>query len=286
MAHVTPYCVAWRLQGQGVSPRAIAHTLNVHHATVYRWLAGIRLRGLRDYERWMRTCKRRRRRRRIDPRTIPFLVAYRRQHEWCGEKLVWWLREVHGIRVSKSTVYRILGEHFHLRSKWVKQHLRGPLPRASAPRHVLQADTVDLGGLFALFVVDTFTREAVTLPLRSLESKEVAGSVAALQGRFGTVELLQVDNGPEFHGKFPAAVQGFAHRLRYIRPGVKEENAFVESFQRSLRRHAVGWHRWRREEYDQLAKTLQRFCRVYNHETPHLSLNLTTPAAYALSHLT
>lgn len=286
MAHVTPYCVAWRLQGQGVSPRAIARTLGVHHATVYRWLIGIRLRGLRGYERWQRTCKRRRRHRRIDPRTVPLLLALRREREWCGEKLVWYLREVHGITVSKATVYRILGEHFQLRSKWVKQRLRGPLPKATCPRHVLQADTVDLGGLFVLSVIDTFTREAVALPLRSLESKEVAGWIPHLSSSFGPVELLQVDNGPEFHGRFPAAVTTFAYRLRYIRPGVKEENAFVESFQRSLRRHAVGWHRWRGEEYPQLVERLQQFCHRYNHETPHLSLNLTTPAAYALSHLT
>lgn len=64
----------------------------------------------------------------------------------CGEKIIFWLKN-EGIHLSRSTAYCILNKHLQLRSKGRRNRVRGPLPRAKAPRQVIQMDTVDFGEL-------------------------------------------------------------------------------------------------------------------------------------------
>lgn len=285
MAHATPYAVAWRLYQAHVPVGDIAHSLSVHRATVYRWLKEIRFRGLRLYERWMRTCMTRKRQLRLDPRIRDLVLGFRRKIAWCGQKIQWWLRRTHNLVVSVATIYRILGTTYQLRSKWQRRQVRGPVPRATRPREVLQMDTIDLGGLHVLTVVDIYTREALALPLRSLHAQSVADWLPTLRRHFGPITTLQTDNGKEFMGQFRAKLQTWARHYRTIHPGRKEENGYVESFNRTVRSYGVGWRTWQPSEYRHLADTLQEFCRFYNEETPHLSLNLQTPQQFALSHL-
>ncbi len=285
MYHPSPYQAARKLNEQGVSVDVIAETLGVHRATVFRWLKGIRLKGIMGFEAHMRSARKRRRRRRIHPLAPALIRETYDRHRCCGEKLVHRLQAEHGITVSKATVYRILGETYRLRSPWKHQQRRGPVPRATKARMVIQVDTVDLGNLFVLTAVDTFTREAVAVPLRSLKAREVARHVRTLRKFFGPVETLQTDNGKEFRGAFEQTVRTWCGRHRRIHPSRWQENAFVESFHRTLRRHAVGWHAWDSGEFGDLADTLQQFTSRYN-GYPHLSLNLASPAEFAKSHLT
>ncbi len=264
MAQSTPYAVAWRLQSAGVRVEDIATSLGVNRATVFRWLHGIRLRGLRAYERWRRECMQRRRAPKIDPRTKALLVTKRRTEAWCGQKLQWWLCVEHGIRVSVATIYRLLKTVFTLHWSGKRNQVRGPVPRATRPREVVQMDTVNLGNLYVLSVVDTYTREALVLPLRDLSSKAVAAWLPRLKGRFGPVAVLQTDNGSEFKSTFQAKVRTWAQTHRRIHPGVKEENGFVESFHRNLRQYGVGYHTWRPRQFQELVQTLQVFTEYYN----------------------
>lgn len=261
-------------------------TLGIHRATVFRWLSGIRLKGLRGFERHMRSCHAHLRRRRTHQLLPALVVECRNQYGFCGAKIVWWLREEHGLTVSESTVYRILRQHFRLRSKWKKNQLRGPVPKAAEPGQVIQVDTVNLGSLFVLTAIDTFTRQALALPLRSLATAETVRSVPVLCRFFGPVEVLQTDNGGEFKGAFARATRSWAETHRYARPGTPNEQGFVESFNRTLRKHGIGWQRWEPGQFGELAELLERFCHRYNHRIPHLSLGLLSPVQFAQSHLT
>lgn len=283
MVQSSVYAMAWRLHESGVGTEEIAQGLGVHRATLYRWFRYIRDYGIRAFERWMKSCKTRKRRLRIDPR-IPALVRdFRRSCDWCGEKIRWWLKETHGLVASVATIYRILGEEFKLSSPWKKREVRGGPPKAERPRHVLQMDLVHLGlnGLSVLTVVDTWTREAIALPLKDREAKSVAVYLPTLKQHFGPIEILQTDNGSEFKGIFLKRVAKWATNHRTIHPGAKEENGFIESFNRTVRDYGVGRRTWQLSEYRKLTETLKDFCRRYNEETPHLSLNLQTPAQFA-----
>ena len=52
---------------------------------------------------------------------------------------------------------------------------------------------------------------------------------------FGSCEVLQTDGGKEFMDGFEEQVGCYAQRHRVARPYRKNEQAFVESFHRTLR---------------------------------------------------
>ncbi len=287
MNSVSHYELAWELYNANVPITLIAKKIKKHRSTIHRWISRIKLVGIRQFIREQRNAKKRMRKKRLDLRLEPLVVEIRRDKEWCGEKIIWFLDKVYQIKASLSSVYRILRKHFILRSKWKKNQKRGPVPTAQRPRQVLQADTIDLGELFVLTVIDIYTREGLALPLTSLKAYETARALKDVIAYFGEVDILQTDNGSELKREFAKLTKTFTKRHRRIRPYQKDENAYVESFNRTVRKQAVGWGQYRLKDLKYLTETLNKFNYEYNHETPHLSLNLEIPYEYALkvSHL-
>ena len=202
----------------------------------------------------------------------------------CGEKIKYWLKKLHNIVVSVSTIYRILAKKYKLRSKWKKNEARGPVPKATKPREVIQVDTVDLGGLFAFTSVDIFTREAWVIIRPTLEAKDGARALKNQMSFFGVTDLIQRDGGPEFKHEWYKEAEQHANRIRTSRPYKKNEQAYIESFNRSLRKECVGWKKYKKRDLKTLQAKVDSFLHYYNHERPHLSLNLHPPKEY-LSHL-
>lgn len=286
MGSITYPEYAWNLYQAGVAVEEIAEKLSVHRATIFRWCRKIKLYGIREFLRRYKVAKKRKRAIRIDPRVEPLLLARRREKDECGQKLRYWLRKVHGILVSVATIYRILAKHFKLRSKWKKWTRRPALPRATRPREVIQVDTVDLGELFAQTAIDTFTREVMVTILPSCNSLDAASALRSAMEYFYTSEWIQTDNGPEYKGHFRPAAREFCQHLRQITPYQKDENAFIESFNRTLRKECVGWRHYKKSEQHQLQEYVNSFLAEYHNERPHLGLNLLTPLEFKKSHLT
>lgn len=148
METVTQIQVAWELKRAGHSADEIAHQLGRHRATVYRWLKGIRQRGIRGYVRYFKQCKRGHRQRKTHGAVVQRVLSLRRTfRECCGEKIVYLLAQ-EGIQLSLSTVYRILKRHLVLRKK--RASFKGtPVQQASQPRQVIQVDSLELGAVYA-----------------------------------------------------------------------------------------------------------------------------------------
>ena len=83
-----------------------------------------------------------------------------REHDCCGQKITYFLEREHGVQLSVTKIYQVLNEKYVIRSKWKKNKVRSEVPVATAPRQVIQMDSVDFGGLFAFTAVDIFSREA------------------------------------------------------------------------------------------------------------------------------
>lgn len=278
--------LAWELHQAGVHVDEISIKVNRHRATVYRWFKGIRQSGIRDYLRQYQRAKKGRRQKRKTHGYIKALVYEIREghHHCCGEKIKYWLKKLHDVVVSVSTIYRILGEKYQLRSKWKKNEARGPVPKADKPREVVQVDTVDLGQLFAYTSVDIFTREAWVVIRPTLEAQDGASALEDQMNFFGTVDLIQRDGGSEFKHEWQEEAKKHAGRIRTSRPYKKNEQAYIESFNRSLRKECVGWKKYKKRELKALQAKVDNFLHYYNYERPHLSLNLLPPKEH-LSHL-
>ena len=284
MDTVTQIQVAWELKKAGHSATEIGEQLGKHRATIYRWLKGIRQRGIKGYVGYYKACKKGRRVRKTHGYVVQRVLSLRREYrQCCGEKIVYLLAQ-EGIHISRSTVYRILKRHLTLR----KHHRQGkgaPIQRATGPRQVVQVDTVDLGEVYAYTAIDTFTREAAVVMRPSLQATDGRAALARLMPYFGRVQVLQTDGGSEFKAECAEGMHQWAARHRIARAYKKNEQAFIEAFNGTLRREEFGHETFRAGQLAEAQQAADDFLEYYHHRRPHLSLEMMTPAQFAESHL-
>lgn len=285
MNNISVYEMAWGLFSARVKPEEIGKSVGKDRSTIYRWLKGIKYRGIRRFVAEKKTAKRSRKRKSLDTLTVVRIKAIRDQYGWCGEKIAFWLEEKYGKKVAVKSIYRVLARYYNLRSKWKKNKYRGKPPKAEKPRDVIQADTVDLGELFAYTAVDLCSREASVVIGDSLESQESASLLPDWIKPFGAVSIWQSDEGSEFKDKFAKAVKYYSQRHRYSRPGKKNDQAYIESFNRTFRKQCVGWRKYKRKDKPMVEEMVKKFLILYNTIQPHLGINLRTPREEYLSHL-
>jgi transposase InsO family protein len=277
---------AWELHKAGLSVEEISAKIGKHRSTIFRWFAGIRLKGIRKFLKdYQRAKTGRRQKRKTDPITKARVYAIREEfRQCCGEKIQYWLIHRHGQRVALSTIYRILNQKYILRKKYGRNIPRGPVPKASKPREVIQTDTVDFGQLFAFTAIDTFTREAWVVIADELTAKAGQQALKEHFTYFNFTEILQRDGGPEFKAEWGEEAKHFCNRIRTARPYKKNEQAFIEVFNRSLRKECLGWTKYRKSDLEMVKAKVLDFLDYYNNVRPHLSLSLQAPKVY-LSHL-
>ena len=64
-------------------------------------------------------------------------------------------------------------------------------------------------------------------------------------------------------------------------PYLENEQAFVESFPRTLRKECLGRCSYELSEREELQKEVQEYLGYYHYERPHLALDMQTPLAPA-----
>ena len=116
---ITKIKICWSLYCNGISPEAIPAQLGINRATVYSWLEGIKLKGIKKFIRDYKQAKKgRRKTNKTDPITKLRVYQIRQDnHNCCGEKIKYFLKLNYNQIISISTIYRILGEKYQLRSK-------------------------------------------------------------------------------------------------------------------------------------------------------------------------
>ena len=284
MDTVTQIQVAWELKKAGRTTDQIAEQLGKHRATVYRWFTGIRRRGIRGYLTYFKAAKKGRRIRKTHGYVEQRVLSLRREYrECCGDKLVYLLAQ-EGISLSRSTVYRLLNKHLTLR-KHHRQPQGGPVQQASGPRQVIQLDTLDLGALYAYTAIDTFTREAQLVIRPSLQAEDGRAALERIMALFGRCRVLQTDGGSEFKAECAQAMQRYADQHRIARAYKKNEQAFIEAFNGTLRREEFGHTPFQPSDLALAQQRADAFLEYYHFKRPHMALNMLTPAKFAESHL-
>ena len=275
--------VCYHLWKNGISPEKIPRQMKVGRATIYRWIAGMKKKGITAFIRDFRGAKKNKRRRtETDPITKRLVWKIREERrKCCGEKVRYFLKKEHGITLSVTTIYRILGEKWQLRSKWKKNVKRGVVLKGTKPREALQIDTVDLGELYAFTTIDTFTKEARVTLDTSLTAKAGERALQRQLASFGPVERVQRDGGPEFKRECERFLRNTVQVLRTARPYKKNEQTFIERFNGILRKECVGYAKYKQSDLPFLQSEINQFLHYYHTERPHLSLGMLTPQEFA-----
>jgi len=285
---LTKIKICWSLYENGISQEKIPEQIGVHRATIYRWIKGIKLKGILKFIRDFKEAKKGRRRpSKTDAITKARIYKIRDDnYNCCGEKIQYFLKENYGQKVSVSTIYRILNQKYQLTSKWKKYCKRGHVKKGENPRESIQTDTVDLGNIFAFNAIDTFTKEVAVILKLVLDAKAGREALQEHLQFFKTIGHIPRDVRPEFKDEW----QTFAHEhigsIRTAKPYKKNEQAFIERFNGILRKECVGYTKYQVADLPKLQQHINEYLDYYHNKRPHLSLNMQTPKQFAMSHLT
>lgn len=281
MNQITKISLAWELFEQQVPQSHIAQKLLIHRETVGLWIKGIQSNpaGLSGFiDKYLQSKKGERAKRKVDGLLIEKICHLREENrDCCGQKIKKYLKNEHGIELSVATIYKILSQRYVLRSKWKKNQVRGLVPQASKPREVVQMDSLNLGWVFAFTGIDIFTKEVIVNLYPALSSLEGLRFLNHAIIKFQHANFLQTDGGSEFKDHFRKNVFRFADRFRIARPYRKNEQSYIESFNRSLRKECLGWGKYYPKDIPVLEKELEQYLDYYHNKRAHLSLNLKTP---------
>lgn len=279
----TKISLAWELFGQHVPKGHIAEQLQVNRETVRIWIRSIAQhpKGLLGFlEDYSNAKKGQRAKRKVDGLLKARIYRLREDNrQCCGQKIQEYLFDEFGLYVSVPTIYTILAQKYKLRSKWKKNQKRGTPGKATKPREVIQMDTVHFGTVFAFTAVDTFAKDVSVRLYPTLTSTDGKDFLThSFENRFHHVELLQTDGGPEFKGEFKQEVFHYANRFRVARPYKKNEQSFIESFNRTLRKECLGWGNFNPRQIPSLEKELTEYLDYYHNKRLHMGLQMRTPS--------
>lgn len=279
--NATKITLAWELYEAGMPKRHIAERLDLHWETVGIWIRGIKENGLLGFlDLYTNAKKGPRPKRQVDPILKRWVWEIReREADCCGQKIRYFLDKEHHLKLSVPKIYEILAEKYKIKSKWKKNQTRGPIPRASKPREVIQMDTMDFGEVFAFTGIDIFSKEADVIMRPSLTARDgLIFLETCMARRFNNhSDLIQTDGGPEFKDEFKLNIYRFTDRHRIARPYRKNEQSYIESFNRSLRKECLGWIKYRLNQVDELNQIVLNYLERYHYHRPHISLGMKPP---------
>ena len=130
--------------------------------------------------------------------------------------------------------------------------------------------------------VDVFSREGLAIEVgQRLKAEHVVEVLNRLARQRGAPRYLFADNGSEFTGHL---VDLWAYRCKvrtdFSRPGKPTDNAFIETFNGSLRDECLNLHWF--ETMAEAKGMIEAWQRDYNESRPHMGLGHRTPQEYRL----
>jgi len=268
---LTKISLAWELFECGVPKAHIAMQLAVQRETVHLWVKGIQEYGHLEFlERYTKAKRVPRPGKQVDPILKRWVWEIReREVDCCGQKIQYFLGLEHNTKISVPKIYEILKEKYVVKSKWKKNQKRGHVPEAHKAREVIQMDTVDFSGVFAFTAVDIYSREVDVLLRPSLTSADgVIFLDTAMKRRFNShSDLIQSDGGSEFKDKFREKVYQYTSRFRVAAPYKKNEQSYIESFNRTVRKECLGWSKYAPTQIPYLTQVVETFLESYHYHT-------------------
>jgi putative transposase len=212
-----------------------------------------------------------------------------KRRRW-GYRMLHVLLEREGHVVNHKRIYRLYREEgLQIRRRRKRKRSARPRRVMSVPETANERWSMDFvhdelasGRRLRCFtVVDDFTRESVAIDVRhSIPSERVAAVLDRVGELRGFPGSIVCDNGPEFTSR---TLDQWAYdrgiELSFIRPGKPVENAFIESFNGTLREECLNEHWFL--SLREAQREIEEWRIDYNEVRPHSSLGNLTPAQFA-----
>lgn len=198
-----------------------------------------------------------------------------------------YLRNVQGYGWNHKRVYRIYCEQaLNLRIKPRKRLKRDKPDALVVPEAANQvwsmdfmADRLEDGRAFRLLnVLDDFNREGLGIEVDfSLPAERVVRALNRIIEWRGKPKAIRVDNGPEY---ISVTLMTWAEKhgvaLQHIQPGKPQQNAYVERYNRTVRREWLGQFIF--ETITEVQDYATDWLWTYNNDRPNMGIGGITPA--------
>jgi len=222
----------------------------------------------------------------VSPQVVATVLSVRAQLKRCAEVVWYHLVYREGIRISLSSVRRILKRAGVAAGR--KKRVRPDNPRrpqVTTPGELVETDTIHhvdpTSGrrLYYYTVIDLFTRMTHVTVAMNLGPRLAARAVLEAQEAWSVpISMVQADNGPEYQRYFEQVMRTHGIATRHTRLHRPNDNAHIERFNRTIQTECIG-HYWNRSVPLQSQRaTLTAYLDYYNTQRVHLGLQLRTPS--------
>jgi transposase len=204
----------------------------------------------------------------------------RKETGFCHQKIKIVLEQEHGLKLSLSTIYRILKKSGYIKIKKRYQRKKRQIPYIFRPKEagkLIQLDTKQLKGKYQYTFVDCATRYPVAYLTKTISMKRSIEVLKEAIKEFPFKALvIQTDNGPEFQSEFVnyCHKSGLSHR--YIRIRKAQDNSIVERLHRTIDEEFY-FGRNLNITLEDLNSQLQKYLVWHRTKRIHLGLNGLTP---------
>ena len=219
---------------------------------------------------------------------VQLVLDVRDQLKRCAEVVWYHINQVMCIRISLSSVRRILKRHG--RMKKPKNHknrrYKGiPRPQVLAPGDLVEIDTIHLFNpiskqkRYVYTVIDLYTRMAYARVYKELKPINSLNTILEAEQYFGfKFKMVQSDNGLEFARYFETRLESRGIKIRHTRLGRPNDNAHIERFNRTLQEECTGNYYLESESLKKMDDKILSYIDFYNYHRIHLSISYRTPA--------
>ncbi len=269
---------AVKLVRAGWSTRQAARHFGYSHSAVVKWCARAPTNGG-----WAKVIPTESSRPKHHPaelsdELVAAILDYRQRYRRGAAVLHFYLTR-DGYQVSLSSVKRTLKRHELTKySKWKKWHIYPPRPLPNAPGDLVEVDTILDGApasrLCVYTCLDVYSRWAHAEPVSKISNWASLVFVRSAQEASFKFVTLQSDHGGEFAKYFTKQIgaAGIAHRHSRVRK--PNDNAHLERFNRTIQEECLIRLPRKLEVWQ---KEIPAYLHHYNHERPHIGINMQTP---------
>lgn len=216
---------------------------------------------------------------------VKLVIALRVKLKRCAEIIWWHLNEDYLVKISLSSVRRILKRTGYASGR--KKRVRPDNPRrphVTKPGELVETDTIHHVDpktgkrLYYYTVIDLFTRMSYVTLASKLSPGLAARAVLKAQDKWGIViSMAQSDNGPEYGRYFEQVLRSSGINMRHTRLHRPNDNAHIERFNRTIQTECIGYFWDRNVTIQRQRDKLVKYLDYYNTKRVHLKLQYRTP---------